>query len=190
MKLSYRSAFLIFLTFQFFFFAPVIFGKQVIFPHDNSYEVGITDADDHFPNNRKFSDESRAYIPNLYQHLNDTKRRWLSTWDTSIQLGRPLGQLSGLSRAYLVTNLLSFLVDDVYRLFSIQVFLAVMFGGVFLFLFLKQISCSPQASLFAAVSFANGIFLTYWQTFPMISWLFCWAMGALFFSYSFIIHIF
>jgi hypothetical protein len=79
--MNHKQSFISLILVQLLYFAPVVFKGEVIFAHSNDYEVlGInrTVADDYLFN-RKFSDQSSVYIPEINQHLNGKHHSWLST---------------------------------------------------------------------------------------------------------------
>jgi hypothetical protein len=64
--MSFRVIFLLLLGTFLLLFSRVLFRSEVIFPHDNTLEVGLPEK----PNstrisNRKFSDGSSVFIPEL-----------------------------------------------------------------------------------------------------------------------------
>lgn len=177
-----RRALILYAVFQVALFWPILFKGWVIYPHDNRLEVGLPSTVDMFHANRKFSDESRSYIPNLYQHLRAGSWNALAVIDPSVQLGKPLGQLGGLSRAYLVVNFLSFFTPDPLRLLSFYIVITIALGGVFCGGLLRSYGVSGEIALLGAVLFSQGVFLTSWQPFPMTISLFVWSMGLLLFS--------
>ena len=68
------------------FVVPVLFGGRVVYPHDNRLEVGLAEVEDEHRHNRKFSDQSRAYVPELHEHLRGDGSHWISTWTPHSQL--------------------------------------------------------------------------------------------------------
>lgn len=179
MKISTKQACIIYLVFEILFFGQVIFKDWILYPHDNRIEVGLPTAEDSHSSNRKFSDQSRSYIPNLQQHLLVNQWDALAVVDPNVQLGKPVGQLGALSRAYLTVNLLSFLTADPLRLLTWYVVITVVLGGVFFGCLLSCLGVTVEIALMGAVLFANGLFLTYWQSFPMTISLFVWSAGLL-----------
>ena len=62
-----------------------------------------------------------------------------------MELGRPAFQVSGLSRAYALTNLLSALTSDPFVLYSMLVLLTVGLTSCFGLLFLRALGLHPAA---------------------------------------------
>lgn len=185
--MSYRRAFILLLLIQLVFFAPVFIQNKVIFPHNNDIELsGLPSRSDNYLSNRKFSDQSSAYIPEINQHLNGNAYHWLSTWNPCVQLGRPTHQLSGLSKVYLPTHLLSFLTQNPFKLYTFLTVLTVCLTGVFFFLFLKALQLSPIACLVSSLGLSLGIYTIYWLTFVMFVSTICWTVCLLWLVTEFI----
>ena len=97
-KLSYRYALSFLLLIQILFFSPFWLSNNVVYHHSNYQQLtGLPDTTDTYKNNPKFADQSTVYIPEINQHLKKSRHNWVSTWNPSVQLGRPTFQLSGFS---------------------------------------------------------------------------------------------
>jgi hypothetical protein len=173
--MSYRSAFFLLLGVFVLQFSRILFYGEVIFPHDNSFEVGLSEK----PNstrisNRKFSDESSAFIPELANNLRSDRKGWLATWNPHVQFGRAAYHVSGLTRAYLVTNALSRLTSDPFHLYTALVLFTIGLTGSFLLLFLRSLGLHPTAAVFSAVGLAFATPTSYWLTFVMFLSAICW----------------
>ena len=123
--MSYRSAFFVLFGVFVLHFSRILFYGEVIFPHDNSLEVGLSEK----PNgtrvsNRKFSDESSFFIPELANNLRADRKAWLATWNPHVELGR-LAFQGGLSRAFVLTNLLSWFTSNPFVLYTALILLTV-----------------------------------------------------------------
>ena len=80
--MSLRLAFLLILGTFALLFSRVLFRAEVIFPHDNALEAGVrVERADARLSNRKFSDESSAFIPELANNLSANHKAWLNTWN-------------------------------------------------------------------------------------------------------------
>jgi hypothetical protein len=173
--MSYRSAFFLLLGVFVLHFSRILFNGEVIFPHDNSLEVGLSEK----PNstrisNRKFSDESTVFIPELANNLRSDRKAWLVTWNPHVQFGRAAYQVSGLTRAYLITNALSQFTSDPFRLYTVLVLFTIGLTGSFLLLFLRSLGLHPTAAVFSAMGLAFGTLTSYWLTFVMFLSPICW----------------
>ncbi len=179
-KLSYRYAFLLLLLIQLLFFHPILLRGHVIYHHSN-YEplMGTPAPADPYKSNPKFGDQSAVYIPEIQQHLYKTRHSWISTWNPTVQLGRPTFQLSGFSRAFPLTNLLALITQNPFRIYTILTIITMSLTGIFLFLFLKTLELSPLACLTAATGLSSSIYAAYWMTFIMFLSTLCWACGLL-----------
>ncbi|MDJ0702264.1 MAG: hypothetical protein QNJ46_03200 [Leptolyngbyaceae cyanobacterium MO_188.B28] len=132
-----------------------------------------------YQSNPKFADQSTVYIPEIQQHLHNTRHSWISTWNPAVQLGRPTFQLSGFSRAFPLTNLLTLITQSPFRVYTVLTIAIMSFTGIFFFLFLKTMELSPLACLTAATGLSLSIFAAYWMTFVMFLSAICWACGLL-----------
>ena len=99
----YRKSLIFLIIVQTIFFIHVFIKGEVIFPHYNDIELGICPENDERMSNRKFSDQSSVFIPEINQHLNGNHRAWISTWNPFVQLGRPTFQ--GFGKAYLISQI-------------------------------------------------------------------------------------
>lgn len=174
--MSYRSAFLLFLAVFVLHFSRILFFGEVIFPHDNGVETGSLEKQTGARiSNRKFSDESSAFIPELTNNLRIDRKGWLETWNPHVQLGRAAYQVSGLSRAYLITNALSWFTSNPFIVYTALVLLTVGLTGSFLLLFLRSLRVHPMAAASAAIGLAFGTPISYWLTFVMFLSAICWS---------------
>ena len=178
--MSLRLAFLLLLGVFALLFSRVVFRGEVIFPHDNALEAGagIQHADARL-SNRKFSDESSAFIPELASNLSANHKAWLNTWNPHMELGRPAFQVSGLSRAYALTNLLSALTSDPFVLYSMLVLLTVGLASCFGLLFLRALGLHPAACAVGALGLGFSTMMMYWLTFVMFLSAICWSVCLL-----------
>jgi len=178
--MSYRVVFLLFLLTFSLVFSRVLFRGEVIFPHDNAFEAGCRHRrDDPFPSNRKFSDESNVFIPELANNLDKNRRGWLATWNPHVELGRPASQLSGLNRSYPLTNGLMLFITNPFALYTVLVLIAVGLTGIFLILFLRALGLIPVAALVAAIGLTLTTTVSYWTTFVMFLSPICWTVCLL-----------
>ncbi|MBD1837180.1 hypothetical protein [Coleofasciculus sp. FACHB-501] len=186
--MKYKQSFIFLIFVQFLYFAPVFLKGEVIFPHSNNYEVIGSNliVENNYISNRKFSDQSSVYIPEINQHLNGNYHNWLSTWNPYVELGRPTFQLSGFSRAYLITNMLSIFTKNPFILYTALTVITVCLTGIFLFLFLKALDLHPLACSIAAIGLSLGIFVSYWLTFTLFISPICWSVCLLWLNTEFI----
>jgi hypothetical protein len=186
---SYARAFLLLVILQTIYFCPMLVRRAVIFPHNNGLEVsGLAVEDKTGISNRKFSDQSSQFIPEINQHLNGHHRAWLSTWNPHVQLGRPTFQLSGFGKAYLLTHLLSVFINNPFVLYTCLTILTVYLTGIFCFLFLKALEMHPLACFSIAAGLSLGTFSAYWLTFVMFLATLCWTLALLWLLTEFIKH--
>lgn len=169
------------------FFAPLLTRAEVIFPHDNAIDLGIRDAPPSARvENRKFTDLSSVYVPEIHHHLHGDRTSWLSTWTPQVELGRPTMQISGLSPAFPITRVLSWLTGDAYVLYTWLAVLTVALTALFGFLFLDALGLDRRASLAASVGLALGVYTIYWLSFVMYLASLCWTLCLLWAATKFI----
>jgi len=174
-----RGAFVFLLLVQFLYFGGVFIRGKVIFPHNNDIELGVRAEEDGNVSNRKFSDQSSVYIPEINQHLNGNHAGWISTWNPYVQLGRPTGQFSGLGKAWIVSHLLSFFTSNPFVFYTVLTVLTVYFTGIFFFLFLRSLGLHPLACATAAAGLSTGAYVSYWLTFAIFLSTICWTVCLL-----------
>lgn len=178
--MSYRVAFFLLAVVFAMVFAAVLFRGEVIFPHGNGLEAGSLEGDPPaLPSNRKFSDESSVFIPELANNLDTNRRGWLATWNPHVELGRPASQLSGLNRSYPLTNLLACLTKNPFVLYTVLVLVTIAGTGVFFLLFLRALGLHAAAALVAVVGLVFTTMMSYWLTFIMFLSPICWTVCLL-----------
>lgn len=153
---------------------------DVIAPHRQAIELDRPAISDSALENRKFSDYSNGYIPELTQLMHGRRSGWLTEWSDANELGRPLGHLSAFSPAYPPAALLGRLVPDPHRFITILSLSTCLIGGVFVLLLCRQLSLAPIAGLIAGTSMATSPLFMYWLTFQMFPAVATWAAGALY----------
>jgi len=177
--MSYRFAFFLLLGVFVLHFSRILFYGEVIFPHDNSLEVGLSEK----PNstrisNRKFSDESGVFIPELANNLRSDRKAWLATWNPHVQLGRAAFH-GALSRAFALTNLLSCFTSNPFVLYTALILLTVGLTAGFLLLFLRSLGLHPVACGCAALGLGFTTLISYWLCFVMFVSAVCWTVCLL-----------
>jgi hypothetical protein len=177
--MSYRSAFFLLLGVFALHFSRILFYGEVIFPHDNSLEVGLSEK----PNstrisNRKFIDESSAFIPELANNLGSQHKAWLDTWNPHVELGRAAFH-GALSRAFALTNLLSCFTSSPFVLYTALILLTVGLTAGFFLLFLRSLGLHPVACGCAALGLGFTTPISYWVCFVMFLSAICWPVCLL-----------
>lgn len=165
------------------YFAPVVFLDHVIYPHDNAEETGRAlepgYAPSDYPSTNRLDDQSTAYIPELAHALGDDHAAWLPVWNPHNELGRPMLQHFGVSRAWIVGNAVSLFTRDPFRFYTWMITLAVCGAACMAYGFLAERALHPLACLAGALAISVGPFAAVWQTFPMLPWAFCWVFALL-----------
>lgn len=179
-KGSYWTAFCVYTLLLGLLFYPYWFNNEVIAPHRQFQELAATDLTGSAQiENRKFSDFTNGYIPEISEHLNGSRSGWLTLWTNKNELGRPVYQISGFSPAYLPSWIIARWTDNPWRFITALSLFTCFFAGVFIMLFCREIGLHPFASLVAGTSFAASPLFMYWLTFPMFPAVWCWSAGAL-----------
>lgn len=158
------------------------FWSFVVAPHRQGLEMGVeaAPASDLLPlENRKFSDYSNAYIPEITEHLTAARSGWLALWTKNTELGRPLYQIAGFGSAYPPSWIIAKLVDQPWRFLTTVSLSFCFMAGLFVLLFARERGLAPVAGLVAGTSLATSPLFMYWLTFPMFPAVWCWSAGAL-----------
>lgn len=179
--LNYKSVLVAYSLLFFGLTTPYLLFGEVAAPHRQSIEVGAIDANlnSTLIENRKFSDYTNAYIPEISTHLNGERSSWLKLWTNQNELGRPTYQISGFSPTYLPSWIISELTDSPWRFITALSLFTCFFAGIFVILFCREIDLCPLAGLIAGVSLATSPLFMYWLSFPMFPAVWCWSAGAL-----------
>ena len=161
--------------------SPFLLQGEVVAPHRQYIEIGALDntADPRRTENRKFSDYTNSYIPEIFAHLKGARSGWLALWTNQNELGRPTYQSGGFSPAYVPSWIIAQFTDSPWWFITALSLLTCFLAGVFVILFCREVGLSPLAGLIAGCSLMASPFFMYWLTFPMFSAIFCWAAGAL-----------
>ena len=159
------------------FFLPLWVRGEVVLAEDVAQTATLAEADPTEP--RPFLDQSSVFVPELAHQLSDRRDGWISTWNTSVAMGRPAWQVNGLSKAYMPTHVLTWLVDDPYVLYTLLVALAVLLSVVFGYLLLESLELRPAACIFGALVLGLGFYVTFWLTFVLYLWGVCWTLALL-----------
>ena len=141
------------------------FSSFVVAPHRQGLEMGVeaAPASDLLPlENRKFSDYSNAYIPEITEHLTAARSGWLALWTKNTELGRPLYQISGFGSAYPPSWIIAKLVDQPWRFLTSLSLTFCFMAGLFVLLFARERGLAPVAGLVAATSLATSPLFMYW----------------------------
>ncbi len=162
-------------------FVPTLLRGGVWFAHDNTLEVGLSDAADReHLSNRRFSDQTNQFVPFLQHQLRGTSAGWIATWNPHSQLGRPPFHLSGVSKAYFLTRFFSWFSDNAFRVYTWLGISALLGSVLFTWLFCRARGLHPVACAVGALGLGLGAYNVYWLTFVLYPWSVCWTMGLLF----------
>lgn len=167
-------------------FWPCLVRGWVVYPHDDAQEMGLSrDAPDPYPSNHKFSDTSSFYVPEVHEHLHGSHEAWLATWAPHVELGRPLGQVSGFSPAFLLTRILAWTTDDAFVLLTRITLVTFLFAAIFAFFFLDELGVRVEVACGVACALVLGPYATYWITCVLFAAGWCWTFLLLWLVASF-----
>lgn len=158
------------------FFAPLALRGEVIYPHDDAVQLGVsatplTSETWSF----RFNDQSAFFVPELHAQLHAPRSGWLATWTNAVQLGRPLTQYWGLCPGYLPLFLLAQVVDDARVLYTLLAVLTTVATGVFAFAFLRAIDIAPAVCAAVAIATATSVPMLYWLCLTVFPAGLCWT---------------
>ena len=128
---------------------------------------------------KSFRDQPTFFLPELHHQLQGERSGWLASWNPHVELGRPARHLGGLSRAWIVTNAVSFVTRDAFAAYTLLSLLAVLGCAVFGHLLLRSMGLAPAACLLGAVALSLGVYVSYWLTFALYVWGVCWTLALL-----------
>lgn len=179
--LNYKIVFIAYYLLFFGLTLPYLLFGEVAAPHRHNIDIGAIDAklNPGHIENRKFSDYTNAYVPEISAHLKGARSSWLTVWTNQNELGRPSYQISGFSPAYVPSWVVAQLIADPWRFITALSLFTCFFAGFFVILFCREIGLSPLAGLIAGSSLAVSPLFLYWLTFPMFPAVWCWSAGAL-----------
>ena len=167
-------------------FWPCLLRGFVVYPHDNAQEMGLSrEVPDPWPSNRKFSDTSSFYVPEVHEHLHGEHAAWLATWAPHVELGRPLGQVSGFSPAFLVTRALAWTTSDAFVLLTRITLVTFLLAAVFASFFLEELGIRREIACGVSCALVLGPYSTYWITCVLFAAGWCWTFLLLWLSASF-----
>jgi hypothetical protein len=177
---NYKRVFFVYCLLFLVLMWPFLLG-QVIAPHRQYKELGAKElsATSGHIENRKFSDFSNAYIPEVYQNLAGMRSGWLTLWTNENGLGRPTYHISGLSPAYLPSWVIGRLTRNPWRFITVLSLGSCFIAGLFVIAFCREIGLSPLSGLIGGSCLASSPLFMYWLTFPMFPSVWCWSAGTL-----------
>lgn len=177
---SYRAGLFIYIL-LFCLLTFSYWGKgEVVSPHRQFSEFGATDNTGATQlENRKFSDFTNGYIPEISPHHKGARSSWLTLWTNQNELGRPIYHISGFSPAYFPSWIIAQFTTDPWRFITALSLFTCFFAGFFVILFCREMGLCPLAGLISGTILATSPLFMYWLTFPMFPAVWCWAAGAL-----------
>jgi hypothetical protein len=177
---SFRVTFVIYCLLFFGLTLPFWLLGNVIAPHRQYIEIGAADSHKElYVENRKFSDYTNFYIPEISQNLKGEHSGWLTLWTNLNELGRPTYQIAGFSAAYFPSWIIAQFTNNPWQFITAFSLFTCFLTGIFIILFCRENSLAPLAGLMAGSSLAASPLFMYWSAFPMFSATFCWSAGAL-----------
>jgi hypothetical protein len=174
---SYKSAFVALVVLLCAFFAPMLLRGHVVYPHDNGLELGVASGEpSEHRSNRKFSDQSSVYVPEIHHHLNGDHESWLSTWNPHVELGRPSIQVAGFGPSSPIARVLGWFTSDEFVMATWLAISAVVLIACFCFLFLRALDLHAWACFAASAGVSIGPFAIHYlnvvQLLSGVAWTF------------------
>lgn len=178
---SFRNCLFFYIAFFLALTFPYWLQGEVIAPYRQTAELAAPEASGagHLEN-RKFSDYSNGYIPEITGLMHGQRSGWLALWTGRNELGRPLEQISGFSPAYPPSLLIAAFSNSPQRFITVLSLGICFLAGLFALMLCKELRLSPLAGLLASGSLAASPFFMYWLTFPMFPAVWCWSAGAMY----------
>ena len=175
----YLYSFLFVIIVVILFFFKIIFLNYVISPHSNDQETIGRNVKSVYLSNRKFSDFSSQFIPELNLQLNNNSYEWLAVWNPYDQLGRPTFLPTTYSKSFIFTHFFSFLTKNPYKLYNYLVLSSILLTSLFSFLFFKELDMHHLSCAVLSIGLSLNVFNAYWITFLPHLWVNCWSLSAL-----------
>lgn len=180
-KYSFRNSLLVYVAYFLALTFPYWMHGEVAAPYRQSAEIAAPEINDaEHIENKKFSDYANGYIPELSVQMNGPRSGWLAVWTNQNELGRPLQQISGFSRAYFPSWLIAGITDNPQRFITLLSLGTCFLAGLFILMLCRELRLSPIAGLLAAGCLVGSPLFMYWLVFPMFLAVFCWSAGALY----------
>ncbi|MCH2172636.1 hypothetical protein MK489_17815 [Myxococcota bacterium] len=178
--MTHRSAKLLLALVLLGFFGPPLLRGEVIFAHDNGVEMGLAPTPETAGgSSRKLSDQSSIYLPTLQIQLRGNGSGWLSTWNPHAELGRPTTQVSGFSKAFVLTHIFSLFSTDPFTVYTWLAIAAVVLSASFAYGLLRALALHPAACLAGSLWLGMGVTVVFWLTFVLLIWGICWTLALL-----------
>ena len=133
------------------FFRVILLG-EVIAPHPNDRELAASSRPPvNRIINRKFSDFSSEFLPNMAFQMRSNSQSWLPQWDPHNELGRPSFNTISPSRAFLLVNAVTALFDAPYAAYSALIFCLFVLTAWASYGLLRAMAFSPAAALCGSI---------------------------------------
>ena len=178
---TYKKAIILYVFVFSLFTYPFWLCGEVVSPYRQYNHLSLQDdSGSNHIENRKFSDYVKAYVPETKQHLSGLGSSEIKLWTKQNQLGRPLGQGAGIAKSYFLSLGFAALTNNPQIYLTILTLFNCFLAGFFLILFCKEKEISPTAGFIAGSGLGMCSLSIYWLTFPMVTSIWCWGMGALY----------
>ncbi len=159
-------------------FAPLLYNHQVILPYRPFIYANLEPIkQSSYTESTFFGDYLTGFIPQITLHLHAPRSGWLSLWSNQLEFGHQLLHLSGFSPAYVLTWVMSWVIDDAYVLSTVSFVICVYLTGLFALLYAQLITSHRQVALLAGLVFAFTLNFYFYNTFVMFAAICCWGVA-------------
>ena len=159
-------------------FAPLLYNQHVILPYRPFIYANLEPIKQStYIESTYFADYLTGFIPQIHLHLHAPRSGWLSLWSNKIEFGHQLLHLSGFSQAYVLTWVMSWLIDDAYVLSTVSFVFCIYLTGLFALLYTQLITQHRQVALLTGLVLAFTLGFYFYNTFVMFVAVCCWGTG-------------
>jgi hypothetical protein len=157
-------------------FAPLLYNQQVILPYRPFIYANLEPVtQSSYTESTYFADYLTQFIPQINLHFHAPRSGWLSLWSNKIEFGHQLLHLSGFSQAYVLTWVMSWVIDDAYVYSTVSFIFCIYLTGLFALLYTQLVTQHRQAALLAGLVFAFTLNFYFYSTFVMFTAACCWG---------------
>ncbi len=129
---------------------------------------------------RKLADYEEEFLPEIVNQQTLPHTGFVVTRNELNEFGRQAKHITGNTPANVYTWVLFQLIKDPYQILATQSLSLLCLFGLWVLLICRELTITPTAGLFAALSGVATPFLLYWLTFPMHIATVCWTAALLY----------
>lgn len=129
---------------------------------------------------RKLADYEEEFLPEIVNQQTLPHTGFVVSRNELNEFGRQAKHITGNTPANVYTWVLFQLIKDPYQILATQSLSLLCLFGLWVLLICRELTITPAAGLFAALSGVATPFLVYWLTFPMHIATVCWTAALLY----------